>query len=101
MSGDGIGKNRSGYPTVARKDRAVPLECTECHARYIAVLADDPPDWKPHCIECETPFGPVRGRAVYSLFARLSIENWPPPRRTVADAIRYINALARKARDSL
>jgi hypothetical protein len=40
-----------------------------CRARYIAVLADDPPDWKPHCIECGTPFGPVLGRAVYSLFA--------------------------------
>ena len=52
-----------------RKDRAVPLECAECRARYIAVLADDPPDWKPHCIECDTPFGPVLGRAVYSLFA--------------------------------
>jgi hypothetical protein len=42
---------------------------TECRARYIAVLSDDPPDWKPHCIECDTPFGPVLGRAVYSLFA--------------------------------
>jgi hypothetical protein len=51
------------------KDRAVPLECTECRARYIAVLDDDPPDWKPHCIECNTPFGPVQGRAVYCLFA--------------------------------
>jgi hypothetical protein len=36
---------------VPRKDRAVPLECRECRTRYIAVLADDPPDWKPHCIE--------------------------------------------------
>ena len=57
------------HEPVLRKDRAVPLECTECRARYIAVLADDPPDWKPHCIECDTPFGPVLGRAVYSLFA--------------------------------
>ena len=57
------------HEPVPRKDRAVPLECTECRARYIAVLSDDPPDWKPHCIECDTPFGPVRGRAVYSLFA--------------------------------
>ena len=57
------------HAPVPRKDRAIPLECTECRARYIAVLADDPPDWKPHCIECDTPFGPVRGRAVYSLFA--------------------------------
>ena len=48
---------------------AVLLECKECRARYIAVLADDPPDWKPHCIECDTPFGPVLGRAVHSLFA--------------------------------
>ena len=57
------------HEPVPRKDRAVPLECTECRARYIAVLSDDPPDWKPHCIECDTPFGPVLGRAVYSLFA--------------------------------
>jgi len=57
------------HKPVPRKDRAVPLECTECRARYIAVLADDPPDWKPHCIECDAPFGPVRGRAVYCLFA--------------------------------
>ena len=57
------------HKPVPRKDRAVPLECTECRARYIAVLSDDPPDWKPHCIECDTPFGPVLGRAVYSLFA--------------------------------
>ena len=54
---------------VPRKDRAILLECTECGARYIAVLDDDSPDWKPHCIECDTPFGPVLGRAVYSLFA--------------------------------
>jgi hypothetical protein len=59
----------SSLPNVPRKDRAVPLECTECHARYIAVLDDDPPDWKPYCIECDAPFGPVLGRAVYSLFA--------------------------------
>ena len=32
------------YEPVPRKDRAVPLECTECRARYIAVLSDDPPD---------------------------------------------------------
>jgi hypothetical protein len=57
------------HEPVPRKDRAVPLECTECGARYIAVLDDDPPDWKPHCIECDAPFGPVLGRAVYSLFA--------------------------------
>jgi hypothetical protein len=57
------------HEPASRKDRAVPLECTECHARYIAVLDDDPPDWKPPCIECDTPFGPVLGRAVYSLFA--------------------------------
>ena len=57
------------HEPVPRKDRAVPLECAECRARYIAVLADDPPDWKPHCIECDAPFGPVRGRAVYCLFA--------------------------------
>jgi hypothetical protein len=56
---------------VPPKHRVIPLECTECRARYIAVLADDPPDWKPHCIECDTPFGPVRGRAVYSLFAEI------------------------------
>ena len=57
------------HKPVPRKDRAVPLECTECGARYIAVLDDDPPDWKPRCIECDTPFGPVLGRAVYSSFA--------------------------------
>jgi hypothetical protein len=57
------------HEPVARKDRAVRLECTECRARYIAVLDDDPPDWKPHCIECDAPFGPVLGRAVYCLFA--------------------------------
>jgi hypothetical protein len=57
------------HETIPRKDQAVPLECTECRVRYIAVLGDDPPDWKPHCIECDTPFGPVLGRAVYSLFA--------------------------------
>jgi len=57
------------HKRVPRKDRAVLLECTECRARYIAVLADDPPDWRPHCIECDTPFGPVLGRAVYCLFA--------------------------------
>jgi hypothetical protein len=57
------------HEPVRRKDRAVPLECTECRARYIAVLDDDPPDWRPHCIECDTPFGPVLDRAVYSLFA--------------------------------
>ena len=57
------------HEPVPGKDRAVSLECTECRARYIAVLSDDPPDWKPHCIECDTPFGPVLGRAVYSLFA--------------------------------
>jgi hypothetical protein len=61
----------SSLPNVPRKDRAVALECTKCRARYIAVLDDDPPDWKPHCIECDTPFGPVRGRAVYSLFAEI------------------------------
>ena len=58
------------HKPVPRKDRAV-IESTECGARYIAVLDDDPPDWKPHCIECDTPFGPVRGRAVYSLFAEI------------------------------
>ena len=57
------------HEPVPCKDRVVPLECIECRARYIAVLSDDPPDWKPHCIECDTPFGPVLGRAVYSLFA--------------------------------
>jgi hypothetical protein len=57
------------HEPVPRKDRAVPLECTDCGARYIVLLDDDPPDWKPHCIECDTPFGPVLGRAVYSLFA--------------------------------
>ena len=57
------------HKPVARKDRAVQLECAECRARYFAVLDDDPPDWKPHCIECDTPFGPVLGRAVYCLFA--------------------------------
>jgi hypothetical protein len=31
--------------------------------------ADDSPDWKPQCIECDTPFGPVLGRVVYSVFA--------------------------------
>ena len=36
---------------VPREDRAVLLECAECRARYIAVLDDDPPDWKPCCIE--------------------------------------------------
>jgi hypothetical protein len=37
------------HKPVARKDRAVQLECAECRARYFAVLDDDPPDWKPHC----------------------------------------------------
>jgi hypothetical protein len=59
------------HEPVPRKDRAVPLECTECHARYIAVLDDDPLDWKPHCIECDTPLGPVLGRAAYSLLAAI------------------------------
>jgi hypothetical protein len=57
------------HEPISQKDRTVPLECAECGARYIAVLVDDPPDWKPHCIECGTPFGPVRGRAVYCLYA--------------------------------
>jgi hypothetical protein len=57
------------HEPVPRKDRAVPLECTKCRARYIAALDDDPPDWKPRCVECYTPFGPVLGRAVYCLFA--------------------------------
>jgi hypothetical protein len=56
-----------------RKHRVVPVECAnpDCRARYVAVLTDDPPDWLPHCIECNTPFGTARGRAVYSLFAEI------------------------------
>ena len=54
-----------------RKHRVVPVECAnpDCRARYVAVLTADPPDWIPHCIECSTPLGTGRGRAVYSLFA--------------------------------
>jgi hypothetical protein len=37
------------HEPISQKNRTVPLECAECGARYIAVLADDPPDWKPHC----------------------------------------------------
>jgi len=59
------------HAPLPRKQRAIPLECTECGQRYIAVLADNPPDWEPHCLECDTPFGPVRCRAAYSLFAEI------------------------------
>ena len=57
------------HEPVPRKDRAVPLECRVLHALHRRTGRRSAGDWKPHCIECDTPFGPVLGRAVYSLFA--------------------------------
>ena len=56
------------HKPVPRKDRAVPLDAQNA-AR--ATSPYYPTDWKPHCIECDTPFGPVLGGAVYSLFAAI------------------------------
>jgi hypothetical protein len=51
------------------KREMVAIECANCRARYRAVLADSAPSWDQKCVECDTPFGTVRGKYVRCLFA--------------------------------
>jgi hypothetical protein len=52
----------------ALKLEKVAIECPNCGTWYCAVLSNRAPRWKQSCLECDAPFGMVRGQHVYALF---------------------------------
>jgi hypothetical protein len=75
--------------------KAVQIECVNraCRARYLAVLADDPPEWDLACVECDTPFRTVQGQEVYYLFAPCDLQRLRRRDMARAEAAEFVHAI--------